>query len=107
MQFLPPFLLRISRRFFPPLLQMIPRDNRRSFHRMKTILQQVVRQNRPCATLATHSSELMPGGSPFFPTADSIERLYDRLEILFAAAKDFQGMTLAEFRESRDCGLEK
>ena len=53
--------------------------------------------------LATHSSELMPGGSPFFPTARSIERLYYRLEILFAAAaKEFRGKTLSEFRKEID-----
>ena len=50
--------------------------------------------------LATHSSELMPGASPFFPTARSIERLYGRLETLFSsAANEFRGMTLSEFRK--------
>jgi hypothetical protein len=48
--------------------------------------------------LATHSSELMPGGSPFFPNERSIERLYETLESLFCeAAKNFRGMTLENF----------
>jgi hypothetical protein len=47
-----------------------------------------------------HSSELMPGGSPRFPTPDSIDRLYDDLERLFsAAAGRFVGMTLQEYYE--------
>lgn len=94
------FLQRISRRFMPNILEMAPRDNKRRFRYMQTIMRHALAHRRPCLVLATHSSELMPGGSPFFPTAKSIERLYDRLEILFAtAAKDFQGMTLSEFRK--------
>jgi hypothetical protein len=63
------------------------------------ILRHALEHDRPCVVLATHSSELMPGCSPFFPTAASIERLYDRLDALFcAAAKNFRGMTLCEFR---------
>jgi hypothetical protein len=43
----------------------------------------------------------MPGGSPFFPDEPSIDRLYRRLEKLFAeAARNFRGMTLEEFTDS-------
>ena len=99
----PKWLRRISRRIWPPILSMIPRDNRRSFRHMRTIMRHTADRCRPCVMLATHSSELMPGGSPFFPTARSIERLYRRLEILFAsAAKEFRGMTLSEFRKEID-----
>ena len=49
----------------------------------------------------THSSELMPGGSPYFPTENSIETLYADLEATFAdIALHFTGATLAEFRDS-------
>ena len=45
-----------------------------------------------------HSSELMPGGSPTFPTDDAIESLYEDLESVFAdAAEHFRGATLSEF----------
>jgi hypothetical protein len=45
-----------------------------------------------------HSSELMPGGSPFFPNTSDIERLYGRLEILFEELSTWcRGMTLKEF----------
>jgi hypothetical protein len=45
-----------------------------------------------------HSSELMPGGSPTFRNAESIENLYNHLEILFSIiSKDFQGITLKDY----------
>ena len=45
-----------------------------------------------------HSSELMPGGSPFFPSTSDIERLYERLEVLFEELSTWcRGMTLKEF----------
>ena len=46
-----------------------------------------------------HSSELMPGGSPTFPTTDSIARLNDDLAALFAYAQSrgCRGRTLGEF----------
>ena len=48
-----------------------------------------------------HSSELMPGGSPTFPDATSIERLYEDLEILFGELSTWcRGMTLKEFHTS-------
>jgi len=46
-----------------------------------------------------HSSELMPGGSPSFRDASDIERLYERLEMLFGQLRGWcRGMTLQEFR---------
>jgi hypothetical protein len=40
----------------------------------------------------------MPGGSPYFPTAEHIERLYESLEALFCqVATRFRGMTLSGF----------
>jgi hypothetical protein len=101
MQSCPKWLRRISRRFCPPVLSMVPRDNRRSFSRMHAILRHAIDRRWPCVLMATHSSELMPGGSPFFPTAASIERLYRRLETLFSrAATELNGMTLNDFRNS-------
>jgi hypothetical protein len=45
-----------------------------------------------------HSSELMPGGSPSFRSAEDIERLYADLEILFEELSTWcRGMTLKEF----------
>jgi hypothetical protein len=48
-----------------------------------------------------HSSEFMPAGSPTFPDARSVERLYDDLEALFERGSAlFGGATLAEFRHA-------
>lgn len=45
-----------------------------------------------------HSSELMPKGSPTFPTEESIETLFADLEELFALiSKDYTGITLSEY----------
>jgi hypothetical protein len=57
-----------------------------------------VRLGTPYIEFVLHSSEFMPGGSPVFPTTESIERLYEHLESLFAAiAPHFRGATLAEY----------
>jgi len=45
-----------------------------------------------------HSSELMPGGSPRQRNGDDVERLYERLELLFTNLRAWcRGMTLREF----------
>jgi hypothetical protein len=65
---------------------------------MCAILRRAGEERWPCVEFAFHSSELMVGGSPTFQTEDSIERLYDDLEALFAeAADDFRAHTLSEF----------
>jgi hypothetical protein len=46
-----------------------------------------------------HSSELMPGGSPVFSSAEDIEHLYESLEMLFEKLSGWCcGRTLKEFR---------
>jgi hypothetical protein len=67
---------------------------------MLDVLERVRREGRNYAEFMLHSSEFMPGGSPTFRTADSIERLYHDLEQLFSAAADyFTGATLQEFHQ--------
>lgn len=53
----------------------------------------------PLVEMMFHSSELMPGGSPFYPDPASVERLYATLEGTFAHAADRGaiGVTLTEF----------
>ncbi len=55
----------------------------------------------PCVEMMFHSSELMPGGSPLFPDAASVERLYRALETVFAHAVSAgaRGATLTAFAE--------
>ena len=48
-----------------------------------------------------HSSELMPGGSPTFRNAESIEHLYQDMSIVFAeASKKYEGKTICEYGRS-------
>lgn len=59
----------------------------------------------PAVEMMFHSSELMPGGSPYNRDADAIERLYGKLESLFSylQTQACRGVTLTEFaRAHRD-----
>ena len=70
-------------------------QNRDSMH---AILRRAREEGWPCVLFILHSSELMPGGSPTFPTDDAIESLYEDLESVFAeGAEHFRGATLSEF----------
>lgn len=92
--------LRIAERLRPSVVWLRPSGRNR--RQLLWAMRQVRLQNRPYAEFMLHSSELMPGGSPTFRTAASIERLYADLEMTFAEAADhFRGMTLAAYRETR------
>jgi len=68
---------------------------------MKLILKKCLREKWPNVLFMTHSSELMPGGSPTFPDSNAIVNLYADLESLFVLAhRDFEGCTLSEFHRS-------
>ena len=49
-----------------------------------------------------HSSELMPGGSPYFTTLESIEQEYGIMERLFEyiSSKGYKGVTLKEYYDA-------
>ena len=49
--------------------------------------------------LMLHSSELMPSGSPYFKDEDSIERLYQTMEELFAyvSSVGYEGITMVDY----------
>lgn len=58
-----------------------------------------------------HSSELMPNGSPYFPTEKSIEKMYADMECLFehVSKLGYIGCTLKEYRNfcsAEDCNHE-
>ena len=55
--------------------------------------------NLSVAVMMLHSSELMPGGSPYYPDRTSVERLYMKLRELFGYVErdGVKGMTLGEF----------
>jgi hypothetical protein len=100
MRYKPPLPMRAVRRLLgrPTHRVLWLRPNGRNLQELLLILDAAVRDQRDYVQFVLHSSELMPGGSPTFRTADQIEALYDQLERLFAAAgKAFVGGTLGEY----------
>ena len=76
------------------------RPRRGNLREMVWLLDEVVRRGRAYAQLIIHSSELMPGGSPYFPERRDIDALFEDLEALFAhARRTYRGATLAELTD--------
>jgi hypothetical protein len=68
---------------------------------MLGLVKSAVKQRRDYIEFMLHSSEFMPGGSPTFPSAGHIERLYGEMESLFeTASRYFKGYTLAEYYQA-------
>lgn len=64
----------------------------------KTV-QKATKKSVPYMEFMQHSSEFMPGGSPYFPDTDSVEKLFNDLEALFELIRqNFAGATLSEYR---------
>jgi hypothetical protein len=83
--------------------KLIPHDwlrpMRSNREHMLALVDRAAADGRDYIEFMTHSSELMPGGGPYFPDEASIERLYSNLEAVFSAVKErFVGLTLGEFR---------
>jgi len=76
------------------------RPDGRNGRRMREVVDWALAERLPVVEFMLHSSELMPGGSPTFPSAEAIERLYADLEALFAhvAEAGVRGATLSEVR---------
>ncbi len=94
------FPARALERWRPSIVWLRP--NGRNLRDLLWVLQEAERQRRPYVEFILHSSEFMPGGSPVFASEAQIERLYEHLEVLFAAtAGRFTGMTLQEYAAGR------
>lgn len=94
-QLMPRPIRKAAGRLFPPVRWFRP--NGRNLGSMVELLRH--RRKSTCIEFMLHSSELMPGGSPTFPTDRSIDALYDQLEQVFEEARrDYRGATLEEFR---------
>lgn len=93
------FSMGVSNRVLGRLAPIIwLRPDGQNLPAMLQILRQAESTARPYVEFMLHSSELMPGGSPYFPTAGHIEKLYADLESLFQyAATRFEGATLKEY----------
>ena len=91
-----PKATRAMDRFFPEIRWFRPKGTNRD--EMLTILKIILADGRDYVHFMLHSSEFMPGGSPTFPTEESIEALYDDMEAVFSeASRDFEGLTLKEY----------
>ena len=78
------------------------RPNGRNLDNMRRIIDETAAQGRECVEFMLHSSEMMAGGSPNFPTEASIEKLYEDMDALFCHAKQFyEGCTMTEFYEKK------
>jgi hypothetical protein len=87
---------RALRHLYPRWLWLRPTGRNQSH--LLSILDAAQADGRNYIEFMLHSSELMPGGSPTFPTPESIERLYRDLEVLFATAQQrFVGKTLRQY----------
>ena len=65
------------------------------------VIDTAFKQNRQYLEFMIHSSELMPDGSPTFPTKESIEGLYEVLTVIFEKIRQigFKGTTLKSFHD--------
>jgi hypothetical protein len=59
-----------------------------TFERLKAVYKAAVRERLPAIEMMFHSSELMPGGSPYHPDADAVGRLNGKLEQVFGYLRD-------------------
>lgn len=69
---------------------------------MKLLARRVLKDGRAPANIIFHSSELLPGASPYNRTKEDLERFYRDLESLlaFLVENGATGSTFREFRES-------
>lgn len=69
-----------------------------TFEEMKALCKSVEKDKTTYLEFMIHSSELMPGGSPFCKDSESIETMYKRMTKLFEyLVPEYKGITLAEF----------
>jgi len=70
--------------------------------RLLVVWREAKRHSLPAAVMMFHSSELMPGASPYRPTAESVRQLLALLEEFFAAVHQDggEGATLTEAANS-------
>lgn len=90
-----PLLARITQKV---LVNDWFRPKRNNEATMLSLALRAQREGWPYLEFMLHSSELMPGGSPYFRTDADIERLYALLETVFSITAPFTtGMTLTEY----------
>lgn len=89
------FVRRILNIFFPPIML---RPNGKNLNDLFWIVKKAIHKERDYIQFMLHSSELMPQGSPIFPTKKHIEKLYRDIKKLFEViSHTFKGVTLEEY----------
>ncbi len=69
-----------------------------SLEEMKRLMAIVDIENAGYAEFMIHSSELMPGGSPYCRTEEHVENMYMKMDKLFKSVADrYSGATLSEY----------
>lgn len=65
---------------------------------MKALLKSIKKENVDYVEFMMHSSEFMPGGSPYFVTVSDVDLMFSSLESLFEYIQDnYQGITLHDY----------
>jgi len=89
---------RFARRMAPELTWLRP--NGGNLNAMLSLVDWAERRRLPYIEFMIHSSEFMPGGSPYFKTEQAVTGLYADLERLFdRIAHSFKGQTLSGFHD--------
>jgi hypothetical protein len=74
------------------------RPNGNNLSEMLLLIDRIKKSESGYIMFMLHSSELMPAGSPIFRTAESIEKLYNDIEIIFDKISGvFSGITLKDY----------
>lgn len=74
------------------------RPNGHNLNEMKWLIEKVTNSESDYIMFMLHSSELMPGGSPTFRSKQSIEKLYEHLELIFSIlVNNYRGVTITEY----------
>ncbi|MCL2800151.1 MAG: hypothetical protein FWD28_00130 [Treponema sp.] len=89
----------VTIRKFPFFLRPVwIRPNGKNLSKMLKLCDYIKKSKSQYLMFMLHSSELMPKGSPTFSTNESIEKLYNDLEILFKhISHHFKGITLKDY----------
>lgn len=80
------------------------RPHRKSFDELVLLSKSVDQEKNGYLEFMMHSSELMPGGSPYFKSAEEVEKLYEVLNQYFAwiANNGYSGETLYHYVEHHE-----
>ena len=79
------------------------RPIKKSLHNLIFLSKNVAEEKNGYLEFMLHSSELMPGGSPYFKSEDDIDVLYNILEQYFTWVSNngYSGMTLGKYAQQK------